>query len=122
MRLLILSVAATALASCAASRPLTLSDQALPTEAEVHRYVQNHWSDWNRRFASLAGRKGEAVALVSLGPVSCSYLYVTPQCEVQVTGQFASGQNMTLTMYSQFEHDTSGNLIEVLVMYHERRR
>src|SRR4051794_38823484 len=113
-RILVLSVTATLLTSCGDDRPATLTEKpALPTTAEVHRYVQDHWKDWNWRFASLAARRGEAVSLVSLGPVSCSYLYVTPQCEVRVTGRFITGEQITQTMSSQFERDASGSLAEV---------
>src|SRR4051794_17706844 len=110
----IFSVTAILLTSCAANRSIHMAiTERLPTTAEVHSYVQGHWRGWDWRFSSLAGRRGEAASLVSLGAVSCSYVHVTPQCDVQVTGQFASGERRTLPMYSQFGRDPSGNLVEV---------
>ncbi|QIK95906.1 hypothetical protein G7076_04970 [Sphingomonas sp. HDW15A] len=59
---------------------------------------------------------------MNVGDVQCSYLYITSQCTIQVTGRFADGQTKTLPMFSQFDRDASGNLVEVLDVYHERSR
>lgn len=113
------------LASCAtrgSNETVTFAAPPLPSAAELESHVRQHWSDWGRRFAQFSARAGEAADFVGTGAVTCSYTYWTPECWVEVTGRFASGEEARHKMFSQFERDEAGNLVEVVVMYHERRR
>lgn len=102
---------------------MTVEDSPpLPTASEVRSYVVAQWDinwQWHEVFARFAERKGERATLVSVGDVQCSYFYITPQCTIQVTGRFPDGQSKTLPMFAQFERDKRGNLVEVIVTYHE---
>lgn len=94
----------------------------LPTDVELEGHLRQHWDGWGERFARFSGRQGEAVELIGVSNATCSYTYDTPECWLEVTGRFASGAEVRQRMFSQFERDEAGKLVEVIVMWHERRR
>ena len=112
------------LAGCATPR-VTENIQlapALPTAEEVSRYVSLHWPDVRKTFGRLANRRGQTAELIETSLVSCGYTYTTPECSYQITGRFGDEPNVQQRLFSQFERDGVGNLVEVIVMWHERRR
>ncbi len=112
------------LAGCATHRAVesTQPTPALPTVEEVSRYVTSHWPEVSKTFARFAKRPGENAELIAISEVSCGYTYTTPECWYQVTGRFGDEPNVEQRLFSQFERDDTGNLVEVIVMWHERRR
>lgn len=112
------------LAGCATPRATenTQSAPALPTAEEVSRYVSLHWPEVRKTFGRLANRPGQTADLIETSLVSCGYTYTTPECSYQVTGRFGDEPNVQQRLFSQFERDGAGNLVEVVVMWHERRR
>jgi hypothetical protein len=96
---------------------------ALPSEVEIAANVQEEWtSSWSRQFAYMAGRRAEAATLVSVERVWCDYVIVTPQCEFDVTGRFAKGDEVTRRLIGRFDRDPKGKVVEVIVIYDERVR
>lgn len=95
---------------------------ALPTESELKSYVQAHWSDWSKRFARFTSRRGETTELISVENANCEFAYVTPQCRVGITGRFEDGSVKMQRMFAQFDRNQSGELEEVIVMYHRRKK
>ena len=112
------------LAGCATPRAIenTRSAPALPTAEEVSRYVSSHWADVSKTFARFANRPGQTAELIGISEVSCGYTYTTPECSYLVAGRFGSEPNVQHRLFSQFGRDDAGNLVEVIVMWHERRR
>ncbi len=112
------------LAGCATSQAFedTQSAPALPTAEEVSRYVSSHWPDLNKTFARFAKRPGQTAELIGISEVSCGYTYTTPECSYQVAGRFGDEPSVQHRLFSQFERDDAGNLVEVIVMWHKRRR
>lgn len=113
-----------ALASCATSRTFeeTQPAPALPTAEEVSRYVTSHWPDLSKTFARFANRPGRTAELIGVSEVSCGYTYTTPECSYQVAGRFGDEPTVQHRLFSQFDRDAAGNLVEVIVMWHVRRR
>lgn len=107
------------LAGCAT--PRATQNAQSPTAAEVSRYVSLHWPDVRKTFGRLANRPGQTAELIETSLVSCGYTYTTPECSYQVTGRFGNEPNVQQRLFSQFERDGAGNLVEVVVMWHERR-
>jgi hypothetical protein len=96
---------------------------ALPTGAEVATHVAAHWLDeWNPIFAQHAGRVGEAATLVKVDKVACGYHFVVAQCEFEVTGRFATGDEATRSLSGQFDRDVDGRLKSVILSVHRRTR
>lgn len=118
--LCVCAVVTTACATGVSNRPL--ERPGLPTPAELQEHVRQDWPSWVERFSRLSSRTGEAADLVGVTDVSCSYTYDTPECWLIVTGRFVSGDVVPQRMFSQFERDQAGNLREVIVMWHVRRR
>lgn len=112
------------LAGCATPRATenTQSAPALPSAEEVSEYVSLHWPDVSKTFARFANRPGQTAELIGTSEVSCGYTYTTPECSYQVTGRFGDEPNVQQRLFSQFERDGAGKLVEVIVMWHERRR
>ena len=112
------------LAGCAAPRGVESFGPApaLPTADEVSRFVNSHWAEKSKTFARFSGRAGESAELIEVSAVSCHYTYTTPECSYQVTGRFGNAPNVQQRLFSQFDRDEAGNLVEVIVMWHERRR
>ena len=112
------------LAGCATPRAVESSQPApaLPSAEEVSRYVSSHWPDVSKTFARFSKRRGENAELIGISDVSCCYTYTTPECWYQVTGRFADEQIFRQRLFPQLERDDAGNLAEVIVMWHERRR
>jgi hypothetical protein len=96
---------------------------ALPTETEIAANVREEWqSSWSRQFAWEAGGRADAAALVRVGSVSCGYVFVTPQCEFEVTGRFSNGDEVTRKLVGRFDRDPQGKVVEVIVIYETRVR
>lgn len=76
----------------------------------------------SKTFARFSKRPGEKAELIGISEVSCGYTYMTPECWYQVTGRFGDEPIVQQRLSSQFERDDAGNLVEVIVMWHERRR
>jgi hypothetical protein len=112
------------LAGCATSQAFETTADAppLPTADEVSRYVHLHWSDVSKTFARFSQRPGASAELIGVSEVVCCYTYTTPECRYQVTGRFGDGASAQKRLFSQFDRDEAGNLVEVIVMWHERRR
>lgn len=113
-----------ALAGCATLRAFedTQPAPALPTAEEVSRYVTSHWPDLSKTFARFANRPGQTAELIEVSEVSCGYTYTTPECSYQVAGRFGDEPKVLHRLFSQFDRDAAGTLVEVIVMWHERRR
>ena len=124
MRFLSIMAFVPILAGCATPQAAenTQSVPALPTAEEVSRYVSLHWADVSKTLARFANRPGQTADLIGTSEVSCGYTYTTPECWYQVTGRFGDEPNVQHRLFAQFERDGSGNLVEVIVMWHERRR
>ena len=112
------------LAGCATSQAFedTQPAPALPTAEEVSRYVTSHWPDRSKTFAIFANRPGQTAELIGVSEVSCGYTFTTPKCSYQVAGRFGDEPKVQHRLFSHFDRDTAGNLVEVIVMYHVRRR
>ncbi len=112
------------LACCATHKATenTQSAPALPTAEEVSRYVSLHWPDVSKTFGRFTNHPGQTAELIKTSVVSCGYTYTTLECSYQVTGRFGEGPNVQHRLFSQFERDGAGNLVEVVVMWHEPRR
>ncbi|WP_132910866.1 hypothetical protein [Sphingomonas sp. BK235] len=112
------------LGGCATSQTFdhTQSAPALPTAEEVSRYVSSHWPDLSKTFARFANRPGQTATLIGISEVSCGHTYTTPECSYQVAGRFGDESSVERRLLSQFERDDAGNLVEVIVMWHVRRR
>lgn len=113
-----------ALAGCATPRsPVdTQPATALPTADEVSRFVTLHWIDLSKTFARFSDRPGRTAELIEVSEVSCGYTYATPECSYQVAGRFGDEPKVQHRLFSQFDRDAAGNLVEVIVTWHERRR
>ena len=95
----------------------------LPLSNEVEAYVSQNWSSYEWRFANFAKQPGARSQLVSVRAVTCVYYFDTiPDCSFDVVARMATGAEVTQRLSSQFDHDASGALTEVIVMSHERRR
>ena len=57
-----------------------------------------------------------------MSEVACDYSYTTPECQFLVTGRFQGGEELQQRLFAQFDRDEAGNLVEVIVIRHERRR
>lgn len=113
-----------ALAGCATSRTFedTQPAPALPNAEELSRYVTSHWSDLSKTFARFSNRPGQTAELIGVSEVSCGYTYTTPECSYQVAGRFGDEPKVQHRLVSQFDRDAAGNLVDVIVMWHERRQ
>lgn len=94
----------------------------MPSALEVAQHVREHWIDWGGRLARISGHSGQVIELVSIENVSCSYTFTTPECSLDVTGRIALGPVVRQRMFTQFDRSKAGNLKEVIVLFHERRR
>lgn len=114
---IVLSLAA---ASCA-TVPDRTDGPRLPTAAEVASNVERTWESdgWGTRFAREASRPGESATLIGVDNVRCDYYYGTPDCTLDVTGRFASGETVTRNLGSSFDWE-NGQLVGVLVTVHTR--
>ena len=93
---------------------------ALPTPTELADHVREHWNDWGERFARFSGHQDQSAELLTVTDASCVYRYDTPECWIVVTGRFKSGEIVKQRMFSQFERDAAGHLVEVIVMFERR--
>lgn len=111
-------------ALCATPRATenTQSAPAMPSAEEVSEYVSLHWPDVSKTFARFANRPGQTAELIGASEASCGYTFTTPECSYQVTGRFGNEPDLQHRPFSQFERDGAGKLVEVIVMWHERRR
>lgn len=107
-------------ASCTTGPSREASAPVLPSATELTDHVREHWSDWGERFGRFSGRQGEAAELLSVTDASCVYRYDTPECWMVVTGRFKDGEIVKQRMFSQFERDAAGHLVEVIVMFERR--
>ena len=94
----------------------------LPTAEEVSAYVASYWDHVGKTFARFSNRQGESAELVEVSDVSCSYTYTTPECWYVVTGRFGNDASVQQRLFSQFERDEHGHLVEVVVAWTVRRR
>lgn len=75
--------------------------------------MRDHWSGvWAPRLARVSSRKGENVDLVAVEKVICGFHRTTLACNFEVTGRFASGVEVKRRMFSVFDRDREGKLVD----------